>query len=126
MPGDPAAARLRTDFGCGPRLTGARTFALGHGRLLSRASARQKIAPGSAQQRPATTQTPPRPIGAGGAEERAGQARCPLITTHALFARKVQRKLSNGVAGLAAAGSSLDRQKIAAVRAISAMQIDDQ
>ena len=32
-------------------------------------------------------------------------------TTHALFARKVQRKLSNGVAGFAAAGSSLDRQK---------------
>jgi hypothetical protein len=32
-------------------------------------------------------------------------------TTHALFAVKVQRKVSNGVAGLAAAGSSLDRQK---------------
>jgi hypothetical protein len=29
-----------------------------------------------------------------------------VITTHALFARKVQRKLSNGVAGFAAGGSS--------------------
>ena len=34
-----------------------------------------------------------------------------VTTTHALFARKVQRKESNDVAGLAAAGSSLDRQK---------------
>jgi hypothetical protein len=34
-----------------------------------------------------------------------------VTTTHALFARKVQRKESNGVAGLAAAASSLDRQK---------------
>jgi len=34
-----------------------------------------------------------------------------VITTHALFALKVQRQLSNGVAGLAAAGSFLDRQK---------------
>jgi hypothetical protein len=32
-----------------------------------------------------------------------------VATTHALFALKVQRKLSNGVAGLATAGSSLDR-----------------
>jgi hypothetical protein len=30
-----------------------------------------------------------------------------VITTHALFARKVQRKLSNGVAGFAAAGPFL-------------------
>src|SRR5437867_6983318 len=109
MPGDPAAARLRTDFGCGPRLTGARTFALGHAKLLSRASARQKIAPGSAQHRAATTQTPRRPIGAGGGEELSRSGSVPVITTHALFALKVQRKLSNGVAGLATAGSSLDR-----------------
>jgi hypothetical protein len=34
-----------------------------------------------------------------------------MITTHALFALKVQRKVSNGVAGLAAGGSSLDRKK---------------
>jgi hypothetical protein len=33
------------------------------------------------------------------------------------LAGKVQRKVSNGVAGLAAAGSSLDRPKIAAVPA---------
>jgi hypothetical protein len=32
------------------------------------------------------------------------------------LALKVQRKVSNGVAGLAAAGSSLDRPKIAAVQ----------
>jgi hypothetical protein len=36
-------------------------------------------------------------------------------------ALKVQRKESNGVAGLAAAGSSLDRQKVAAILAISAI-----
>jgi hypothetical protein len=34
-----------------------------------------------------------------------------VITTHALFALKVQRKVSNGVAGLAAGGASLDREK---------------
>jgi hypothetical protein len=34
-----------------------------------------------------------------------------VITTHALFALKVQRKVSNGVAGLAAGGPSLDRKK---------------
>jgi len=34
-----------------------------------------------------------------------------VITTHALFARKVQRKLSNGVAGFAAGGSSSDRKR---------------
>ena len=33
-----------------------------------------------------------------------------MITTHALFARKVQRKLRNGVAGFAAGGSSLDQR----------------
>src|SRR5215813_6945620 len=42
-----------------------------------------------------------------------------VTTTHALLALKVQRKVSNGVAGLAAAGSSLDRPKIAAVPALS-------
>src|SRR5260370_11506140 len=39
--------------------------------------------------------------------------------THALFALKVQRKLSNGVAGFAAAGSSFDRQKSRAILAPS-------
>jgi hypothetical protein len=33
-----------------------------------------------------------------------------VITTHALFARKVQRKLRNGVAGFAAAELSLDQR----------------
>jgi hypothetical protein len=43
------------------------------------------------------------------------------VTTHALFALKVQRKVSTGVAELAAAGSSLDRPNIAAIPAISAI-----
>ena len=65
----------------------------------------------SAQQRAATTQTPRRPIGAGGVRgaSRAGSA--SVITTHALFARKVQRKPSNGVAGFAAGRSSSDRRR---------------
>src|SRR5438094_7383994 len=78
---------------------------------------RQKIAPGSAQHRAATTQTPRRPIGAGGGEELSRSGSVPVITTHALFARKVQRKLSNGVAGFSPGGSSLD--EIAAILAIS-------
>src|SRR5258708_5664682 len=57
---------------------------------------------------------PPKPR--GGPSALAGERSEPIWLgvrdhTHALFARKVQRKLSNGVAGLAAAGSSLDRQK---------------
>src|SRR5262249_32419160 len=51
-----------------------------------------------------------RPIGAGGVRgaSRAGSA--SVITTHALFARKVQRKLSNGFPGFAAGGSLFDRK----------------
>jgi hypothetical protein len=49
-----------------------------------------------------------------------------VITTDALFAAKVQRKVSNGVARLAVAGSSLDRLKIAAIAAVSAMRLDDE
>src|SRR5258706_4949147 len=86
-------------LGCRPRLDGARRFALGHAKLLSRASAQQR-AGGLAQQRAATTQTPLRPIGAGGVRgaRRAGSA--SVITTNALLSRKVQPKLSNGVAAL--------------------------
>jgi len=40
-----------------------------------------------------------------------------VTTTDALFAGKVQRKVSHGIAGLAAAGSSRHRQKIAAIPA---------
>jgi hypothetical protein len=50
-------------------------------------------------------------MGAGGREEQADQARFRCTTTHALFARKVQRKVSNGVAELRAVRSFLDRQK---------------
>src|SRR6266446_2372726 len=57
---------------------------------------------------------PPKPR--GGPSALAGERSEPIWLgvrdhTHALFARKVQRKLSNGVAGFAAAGASLDRQK---------------
>jgi hypothetical protein len=41
-----------------------------------------------------------------------------VITTHALFARKV--KLSNGVAGFAPGGSSSDRKRSRTIRAFSA------
>jgi hypothetical protein len=46
--------------------------------------------------------------------------------THALFALKVQRKVSNGVLDCAAAGSSLDRAEIAAITCHSAMQLGNQ
>jgi hypothetical protein len=49
-----------------------------------------------------------------------------VITTHALFARKVQRKLSNGVAGFAAAGPSSDRKRSRPIRAFSATPRDGQ
>src|SRR5262245_22953395 len=82
---------------------------------------RRNSAGGLAQQRAATTQTPRRPIGAGGVRgaSRAGSA--SVITTHALFARKVQRKLSNGVARFAAGGSSLDRKRSRPIRAFKKM-----
>src|SRR6266516_4080814 len=62
MAGDPAAARLRTDLGCRPRLAGARTFALGHAKLLSRASA-----PKSRRGRRNSAPPPPKPRGGHGA-----------------------------------------------------------
>jgi hypothetical protein len=49
-----------------------------------------------------------------------------VITTHALFARKVQRKLSNGVAGFAAGGSSSERKRSRPIRAFSATPHDGQ
>src|SRR5207237_3975699 len=90
-------------------LTDARRFALGHATLLS-------IVP--AQQRAATTQTPRRPIGAGGARGASPSGSVSVITTHALFALKVQRKVSNGIAGLAADGASLDPQQRGPIRAL--------
>src|SRR5580704_817181 len=45
------------------------------------------------RERAATTQTPRRPKGAGGGEERAGQARS---TMHAPFKRQVERKMAPG------------------------------
>ena len=49
-----------------------------------------------------------------------------MITTHALFARKVQRKLSDHVAGFAAAGPSSDRKRSRPIRAFSATPRDGQ
>jgi len=71
----------------------------------------QQRAGGLAQQRAAITQTPRRPIGAGGVRGASPSGSVSVITTHALLARKVQRKLSNGVAGFAAGRSSSDRKK---------------
>jgi hypothetical protein len=66
-----------------------------------------------------TTPTPRRPIGAGGMRGASRSGSACVITTHALFARKVQRKASNGFAGFAFGGSSLDRQKSRPIRASS-------
>jgi hypothetical protein len=44
-----------------------------------------------------------------------------VTTTHALLAGKVQHKVRNGVAQLAAAGSSLDRQKFLQWRRCASM-----
>ena len=41
-----------------------------------------------------------------------------MTTTDALLALKVQRKVRNGIAGLAAGGASLDRQKPRPIRAL--------
>src|SRR2546423_7054978 len=50
----------------------------------------------------------------------------PVITTHVLFARNVQCKRSNGVAGFAAGGSSSDRKRSRPIRALSATPHDGQ
>jgi len=76
--------------------------------------------------RPPTTQNPRRPIGAGGVRGGSRSGSLSVVTTHALFARKVQRKVSNGVAAFAARGSSLIGKNRGNFRVISAMQIDDQ
>src|SRR6266699_3725233 len=44
---------------------------------------------------------PAEAIGAGGAKGASRSSLVSVITTHALFALKVQRKVSNGIAGLA-------------------------
>ena len=76
--------------------------------------------------RPPTTQSPRRPIGAGGVRGGSRSGSLSVVTTHALFARKVQRKVSNSVAAFAARGSSLIGKNRGNFRVISAMQIDDQ
>src|SRR4029077_1136059 len=86
----------------------------------------QQRAGGLAQQRAATTQTPRRPIGAGGVSGASRSGSASVITTHALLARKVQRKLSNGVAGFAAGGSSSERKRSRPIRAFSATPHDGQ
>ena len=58
---------------------------------------RRGIAPELAQSRAATTETPRRPAGAGGARGASQLDSLSVTTTHALFAMKVQRKLRKGV-----------------------------
>jgi hypothetical protein len=58
-----------------------------------------------------------RPQGAGGGRGASRPDSLSATTTDALFAGKVQRKVSNGIAGLAAAGSSRHRQKIVPIPA---------
>jgi hypothetical protein len=43
--------------------------------------------------------------------------RVAVCATHGLFALKVQRKLTNGVVGFAAGGSSSDRKRSRPIRA---------
>src|SRR5258706_8204995 len=73
---------------------------------------------------------PPKPRGGpsalAGGEEQSRSGSASVITTHALFARKVQRKLSNGVAGFSAGGSSSERKKSRPIRAFSATPHDGQ
>src|SRR5260370_25931915 len=73
---------------------------------------------------------PPKPRGGpsalAGGEEQSRSGSASVINTHALFARKVQRKLSNGVAGFAAGGSSSDRKRSRPIRAFSATPHDGQ
>jgi len=70
------------------------------------------------------TQTPRRPVGAGGVRGASRSGSASVITTHALFARKVEHKLSNGVAGFAAGGSSPDRKRSRPIRGFSATPHD--
>jgi len=70
-----------------------------------------------------------RPLGltaAGRLRTNFGCRPASVITTHALFAPKVQRKLTNGVVGFAAGGSSSDRKRSRPIRAFSATPHDGQ
>jgi hypothetical protein len=60
-----------------------------------------------------------------GTQNRKHRALHPAYRPCPVFARKVQCKLSNGVAGFAARGAPLDCQKSWHSRVISTMQIDD-
>src|SRR5262249_17359243 len=62
----------------------------------------------------------------GGVRGASRSGSASVITTHALFARKVQRKLSNSVAGFPAGGSSSDRKRSRPIRAFSATPHDGQ
>jgi hypothetical protein len=97
MAGDLAARRPRSALVDRARPCCPRTLALGHVETPLN---------GSAQHRAATTQTPRRPNGAGGGEERADQCRPPLATTDALFARNVECKVSNVLARFSVARSA--------------------
>ena len=80
--------------------------------LLIRHGQAENSSTGPARHRRAhTTQTPRRPIGAGGGEERASRLDASAAHTHALFAQKVKREVSSSIAFFAAAASPLGQQK---------------
>src|SRR5580704_15377582 len=86
------------------------------------------LSSGAAQQRAATTQTPRRPKGAGGGEERAGQARA---TMHAPFERQVDFTPVSGTTveaadppGKSVVTSTRDRADQSRERAILSIKID--
>src|SRR3954466_11811945 len=85
----------------------------------------------SSQERRRNSASPPPnprggPSGAGGVRGASQSGSASVLTTHALFARKVQRKLSNGVAGLAGRSSSDRKKRSRPIRAFSARPTDGQ
>src|SRR5438094_5882415 len=97
---------------------------------MVRAGLRLDMQNSSQERRRNSAPPPPKPRGGpsalAGGEEQSRSGSASVITTHALFARKVQRKLSNGVAGFAAGGSSSERKRSRPIRAFSATPHDGQ
>jgi hypothetical protein len=93
-----AAAHLRTDLGCRPRLTACAQVCAWTCKTPLKSVGATSAPEGSRNSAP----PPPKPRGGLSAlaavrgASRSGSA--SVLTTHALFAREVQRKLSNGIA----------------------------
>src|SRR5436853_4268064 len=87
---------------------------------MVRAGLRLDMQNSSQERRRNSAPPPPKPRGGPSAlagvrgASRSGSA--SVLTTHALFAREVQRKLSDHVAGFAAAGPSSDRKRSRPIR----------